>query len=401
MKMIRYEKPKRWIEYDLSSLSNIIIRSRVSIEKLKDSPYQREWVKDLQEIELKREIAGTSRIEGADFTERELEEALKESPEELLTRSQRQAHAAAQTYRWISQLPVDKPINRELILEMHRRMITGADDDHCEPGALRKQDQNVIFGTPRHRGAEGGQECSAALDALIKAINSEFKDHEPIIQAIAAHYHLASIHPFLDGNGRTARGLEALMLQRAGLRDICFIPMSNFYYEEKQEYLKSLSSAGNLNHDLTPFIHFALKGVELQSKRIFKEIQTRISKALFRNLMYDLFGRLKSPRKRVIAERQIEILKILLDKDSLNLIQLIGFASSIYSKLKNPMKGLIRDLEGLLKLGALSYQGEGEDDFEKIILRINLDWPKEISESEFLQRIKTFPKSKTHSFLGR
>ena len=57
-------------------------------------------------------------------------------------------------------------------------------------------------------------------------IEHELRDHDPIIQALAAHYHVAAMHPFLDGNGRTARALEALMLQRAGLRDTCFIAMS-------------------------------------------------------------------------------------------------------------------------------------------------------------------------------
>ena len=49
------------------------------------------------------------------------------------------------------------------------------------------------------------------------------------------------MHPFLDGNGRTARALEALMLQRTGLRDTLFIAMSNYYYEHKINYLNALN----------------------------------------------------------------------------------------------------------------------------------------------------------------
>lgn len=49
------------------------------------------------------------------------------------------------------------------------------------------------------------------------------------------------MHPFLDGNGRTARAVEALMLQRAGLRDALFIAMSNYYYDEKTVYLAALA----------------------------------------------------------------------------------------------------------------------------------------------------------------
>jgi Fic family protein len=48
------------------------------------------------------------------------------------------------------------------------------------------------------------------------------------------------MHPFLDGNGRTARALEAFILQKVGLKDSLFIAMSNYYYEEKNEYLKDV-----------------------------------------------------------------------------------------------------------------------------------------------------------------
>ena len=201
-----------------------------------------------------------------------MEEALSETPEQLLTRSQKQAHAAVQTYRWIAKIPDDRPLNRDLILEIHRRMITGADDDHCQPGKVRGPDENVSFGQPLHRGASGGWECKEAFKNLVQAVQGEYKEHDPIIQALAAHYHLAAMHPFLDGNGRTARALEALLLQRAGLRDTCFIAMSNYYYDEKTAYLASLAKAGSDRHDLTQFLTYGLRGIALQSQRLLRAV---------------------------------------------------------------------------------------------------------------------------------
>jgi Fic family protein len=71
------------------------------------------------------------------------------------------------------------------------------------------------------------------------AISNEFRTHEILIQGLAIHYHIGAMHPFLDGNGRTARALEATMLQRSGLKDALFISLSNYYYEEKSAYLAS------------------------------------------------------------------------------------------------------------------------------------------------------------------
>jgi Fic family protein len=394
--IIHYSAPSNWINYDLNAIARQLIDAKSAVLSLRSIPYQRSWVESLQQMELKREVAGTSRIEGAEFTDRELDDALKETAEQLLTRSQRQARAAVMTYRWIAKLPDDRPINAELIGEIHRRIVTGADDDHCPPGELRNQDQNVTFGVPRHRGAEGGEECKKVFLRLTEALRREFQSHDPLIQALAAHYHFAAMHPFLDGNGRTARALEALLLQRAGLRDTCFIAMSNYYYDEKTAYLTALSEVRSKNHDLTPFLLLGLKGIETQARRLLDEIQRQVSKELFRNLMYDLFNRLQTPRKRVIAQRQIEILKCLLETDWMELSELWKKVARLYSGLKSTRKAWTRDVNHLLRLKAIKYEKIAENRYR---FAVRLEWPTEITETAFFESLKELPKSKTYNFL--
>src|SRR5262249_17643127 len=149
--------------------------------------------------------------------------------------------------------------------------------------------------------------------------------------------HFAAMHPFLDGNGRTARAMEALMLQRVGLRDTLFIAMSNYYYEEKIAYLDALNDARASNHDLTPFLRFALRGIQLQCSRLFGEIRRHISIALYRDTMNELFGRLTSPRKRAITARHMQMLSMLLEEDSLPLDSFVARINHLYN-LKNPSK---------------------------------------------------------------
>ena len=391
--MIEYELPKSWIIYNLDGAYQEMIEAKSAILSLQAIPYKREWVEGMQYMELKREVAGTSRIEGADFTDRELDEALKETPKQLLTRSQKQAHAAIQTYRWIATIPDDQPITAELILEIHRRMVTGADDDHCPPGKIRGQDENVNFGQPRHRGANGGTDCEVAFSSFAKALQHEYPKHDAIIQASAAHYHLAAMHPFLDGNGRTARALEALFLQRAGLRDTCFIAMSNYYYDEKTDYLASLSASRAQNHNITPFLTFTLKGIALQSRRLLEQTKIHVQKELFRNLMNDLFGRLRTARKRVIATRQVSLLELLLDRDSIKLYDLYELVKTSYEELQNPTKAFTRDLNGLITLDTVKAE---KDPKAQYIISIRLEWPTQATRSDFMERIKALPKAKTH-----
>ena len=395
--MIKYTTPNNWVKYSFAEVANALLAARAAILSLTNMPYQRSWIDQLQVVQLKREVAGTSRIEGADFTDKELDAAMAESPDRLATRSQRQAAAAVRTYRWIAQLPPDRPIDGELIREVHRMIIAGADDDHCPPGELRRQGVNVTFGVSPHRGAEGGSECETAFTELCRASQQGFRQHDPLIQVLALHYHFAALHPFLDGNGPTARALEALMLQRVGLKDALFIAMSNYYYEEKNGYLGALAHVRAADHDLTPFLVFGLKGIETQCNRLFAEIRKSVAKALFRNVMFDLFNRLRTTRKRVIAERHIEILKLLLSADALTLEDLEQRTSGIYGPLKNPYKALIRDINYLLGLRAIGYEKLPENRYK---LFARLEWPTEITETEFFRAVRDMPKAKTHGVLS-
>jgi len=281
MDAIQYSLPLSWLVYDKMEIFQELTDAKAAILALKTIPYQRRWVEELQKVQLKMEVAGTSRIEGADFAANELEIALRaQTPEQLMTRSQKQANCAISTYNWIAKLPDDRPVTVALINEIHERIVTGCDEDHCAPGKVRARDQNVTYGAPIHRGAIGGPDCEDALQKLTAVVQSSFQAHDAVIQALALHYHFAAIHPFQDGNGRTARALEALMLQRSGLKDALFIAMSNFYYDEKRSYLESLNAVGDSNHNLTAFLKFGLRGIALQANRLAQLIKAEVSKQI-------------------------------------------------------------------------------------------------------------------------
>jgi len=400
--MIRYELPRHWILYDANVVMFALVEAKAAVQALTTLPYQKSWVEALQELQLKREVAGTSRIEGAEFTELELDEAMRPnvSPEELHTRSQRQANAAMRAYRWIGELAAGRPISSDLVREVHRRLVTGCDDDHCPPGELRGRDYNVTFGIPPHRGVEGGSSCEEAFAGLLQSAQTEFQGHDALVQAMALHYHLAAMHPFRDGNGRTARAMEALLLRRAGLTDRAFVAMSNYYYDEKPAYLRILSEVRQAGHDLTAFLIFALRGVRIQCERLTAEIRKQMQRALFRDTMCSLFNRLETKRKRVIGERQIEILKTFLDVETIELDKLHDRVTRYYAPINNPIAAFYRDIAQLRSLQAIVIrQGSSPSPFEWPV-SVNLDWPQEIDEGEFLRRMKALPKAKTFKFLS-
>ena len=273
----------------------------------------------------------------------------------------------------------------EFILNIHRHIVTGCDDDRCQPGGLRPDGWNVTFGAPRCRGVEGGQGCRAALDVLGAAIAGEFQRHDPIIQAMAAHYHIGAMHPFGDGNGRTARALEAFMLRRARVNDVVMVSLSNYYYDHKEEYLAALSASRRNGHDLTPFLRLALRAVAERCNAVTAAIVANHRRTLFREFARSLFGQLRSPRRRVLAERQLQILDILLDGGSIGLFDLVNRTHVHYQGLKFPVNALGRDLGDLIEIGAIAM-----DDGS---ISASLDWPQQFSESEMLERYEGMPSA--------
>lgn len=65
---IAYEKPRDWIAYDPEVILQALTDAKAAILALTQMPYQRSWADQLQQLQLEREVAGTSRIEGAEFT---------------------------------------------------------------------------------------------------------------------------------------------------------------------------------------------------------------------------------------------------------------------------------------------------------------------------------------------
>ena len=384
--VVRYRQPKHFLQFDLTTeLFQALVNAKAGVQSLQALPYQKSWMEPLREMELKNEVAGTSMIEGATFTVEELDAAFRgETAEEVASRSIRQVISAKRAYQWIEQSPLDLPVD-QAILEIHRQMVTGCDDDHCTPGALREKDQNVTFGRPPHRGSTGGAETTKAFNALVDAASTYYLGFDPLLQALAIHYHLGAIHPFQDGNGRTARGVEAYFLKRAGYSTHGFIGLSNYYYEERYRYLEVMAHTQQKEGNLTEYFVFALRGVAQQCERIRAVILKENKIVLFKNMMHRLYRKYESKRRKVLNDRQIVMLEFLLDRANQNCNGsiFITYVGPMYKGLKSGRRATIRDLEGLLKLGAVIVDNG--------IIWANLDWPQRMTDTEFGQMILEKP----------
>lgn len=132
------------------------------------------------------------------------------------------------------------------------------------PGQYRNH--IVKVGNADHGNVYTPPKCLADIENLMREflewINSDsITSLNPILRAGLAHYNMGLIHPFGDGNGRTARLIEALLMKSSGIRYVP-IMLSNFYYAHINEYCRAFSlTRKDKEHTVTTFLEFVLKGV--------------------------------------------------------------------------------------------------------------------------------------------
>ena len=114
---------------------------------------------------------------------------------------------------------------------------------------------DVIYTPP-----EGEQTLRDLLANWEKFANAD-DDLDPLVRMAVLHYQFEAIHPFIDGNGRTGRILNVLVLMQAGLLDIPTLYLSRHIVRTKGEYYRLLQNV-TLNGDWEPWIVYMLTAVE-------------------------------------------------------------------------------------------------------------------------------------------
>lgn len=131
------------------------------------------------------------------------------------------------------------------------------------PGTVLKnpKTQEIVYTPPQHY-----DEIQSLLDNLESYINvPEFHDIDALIKMPVIHFQFESIHPFLDGNGRTGRLLNILYLVQQGLLDIPVLYLSSYIIKNKRDYYRLLQEV-RTKGSWEEWIIWMLKGVELTAK---------------------------------------------------------------------------------------------------------------------------------------
>lgn len=134
------------------------------------------------------------------------------------------------------------PLSLRFICELHNKLMTGARATHfSDPGSFRKS-QNWIGGTTSNNASfvpPTVHEMQKALSDLEKFLHDE-KATLPLIHIALSHAQFETIHPFLDGNGRTGRLLITMLLQNKDMLERPVLFLSAYFKKHQQIYYQKL-----------------------------------------------------------------------------------------------------------------------------------------------------------------
>lgn len=208
---------------------------------------------------LMEEAITSSQLEGAATTRKVAVEMLR-SGRDPRTDAERMIFNNYATITWL-RTKTGEDLGPELLLELHRRMTAGTLDDPADEGRFRTTDDVRVRWLDEvvHQPPPASQ-LKRRLTDLCRFANQENTGEfvHPVIRAILVHFLLAYEHPFVDGNGRTARALFYWSMQRSGYWTAEFLPISRIILAAPAKYARAFLYSESDDNDLTYFALFHL-----------------------------------------------------------------------------------------------------------------------------------------------
>ncbi len=302
--MRTFERTHPWISFtiDLRKASPdlwlALGEAASKCEHLSRVPLRPATSHQLHRLYLAKGAAATTAIEGNTLSEEEVLRAvdgklevppskgyLKQEVENII-----EACNLIGTQLAAGELP---PLTPKLVCDYNRRVLNRLPlKEGVVPGSLRTY--SVVVGNV-YRGAPA-EDCDTLLERFCDWLNGpDFTPREgmdavyAILKAVVAHLYLAWIHPFGDGNGRTARLLEFHILLSAGVPSPAAHLFSNHYNLTRAEYYRQLDQASKSGGDLIAFLNYAVRGLIDGLREQLDYVWAQQWDVVWRNYVHELF----------------------------------------------------------------------------------------------------------------
>jgi Fic family protein len=340
---------------------NLLGQCYAYIDSILNIPIRPDHHQQLLTVSLNKGALATTAIEGNTLTEEELAQILSgmniaSSKKYQQTEVQNIIDAFNIILKELVREKSPAIISPELIKRFNN--MVGKDIGEAfngNPGQLRRR--SVTVGAYRPPSFEQVEDLVKKLcDWLMREFHYGHEQNfdEAVIEAIVTHVYIAWIHPFLDGNGRTARLLEFYLLLRAGVPSIASHILSNHYNNTRTEYYRQLQNASETG-DLSAFIEYALEGFRDGLENTIKIIHQDQVELTWNNYVHDVIEKMEDEGKNPKTCRRIRQLAYYIPADRFYTMDEIKFINPKIAKdyVKLNLITLRRDLDLLVEKGLL------------------------------------------------
>jgi len=250
----------------------------------------------------------SSRLEGAAVTISDAKRMIRED----ISPKTKDEYMITNNYRTMQKIKnewKDQKLSRKLLLEIHFSLTENTLEQEEYHRFRKDSDKIRIEGNRReiYHIPPGEQFLeNAGLYALLRFANDEDDDYmetyfHPLVKAIFLHFYIGYLHPFVDGNGRTARGIFYWYLLKHGYWAIPFFPLSTRIKKSMGQYRDAYLYSEQDDEDLTYFCDYNIRQIDLAMKDFEGHIQ---------DLKKDKRGENKILQKnKDLNPRQIRILR--------------------------------------------------------------------------------------------
>jgi Fic family protein len=339
--------------------------ARSKTEHLAGSLLKPQVAADMNQLFLAKGAHATTAIEGNTLSEAQAQELLRGTlrvppSQEYLVREVQNIVDACNAIK--ENLVAGAPTELEpaLVRAFNRQVLDGLDlDEDVVPGEIREH--SVTVG--RYR-AVPAAEAEALLDRLCEWLNGpDFEPSDPewkvpwaLIKAVVAHLYIAWIHPFGDGNGRTARLVELQILLAAGMPMPASHLLSNHYNETRSEYYRQLDRASASGGDVVPFLRYGIQGFVDGIRTQLSYVKSQQFDDRWEQFVYETFGHTHSVARE---RRRRLVLEMSKHDEPIPRMHLPRLAPELTAAYAGTERMLSRDLNALRSMNLIERVPEG------------------------------------------
>lgn len=334
-----------------------IVNNLTSIAKARavilNAPLIPKWEVSLRREALLRSAHSSTAIEGNPLTLEQVSELAAGRDIMVRRKDKKEVLNYLEALEKIPEFAERKPFKLSDLLELHKLITRDTLENPADEGSLRNQQvavvnratgQIIFMPPPTDRVAN-------LVEEFLEWFNSEEANEiDPVIEAGLAHYELVRIHPFVDGNGRTARVMASIVLFKRAFDIKRFFALDDYYDKDRRAYYAALKTVDQDKLDLTGWLEYFTEGVAVSLKAVEDKVI-----GLSQDIKF-----LKERGQIALTDRQVKIVEMLLQNEKLTIGQikdLFGFSRQM----------ALKEMTKLVDLGVVRPKGRGRGAYYELV----------------------------------